>query len=124
MGKEAMSLPAVYDIEIYIGDDFSLPIRLKADNVYVNLTGWTGRAQLRNGVGTLLATFTVTVGNQSTTPGLVTVSMANTITSGLSPSGNSPTTTAVYDVELTDTGSKVRTYLAGTATVVIDVTRT
>jgi len=118
-----MSTPGIFPIEIYKGDDFELKFRLKDSfGVYINLTGWTGRAQLRNvsgPTGILAASFAVAIGNQGTEPGSIIVTMPAVTTAALTlPLG-------VYDVEMTSSApSKITTYLVGPATIIDDVTRT
>ena len=115
-----MAEPALYPISIYKGDDYELLFRVKDSlGAYVVLTGWTGRAQIRLSPAdvAIIASFTVTVETQTTTPGGVLISMAKTLTSAIAvPAG-------VYDVEMTDTATKTHTYLKGPVIITDDVTR-
>lgn len=115
-------IPANLDISIYRGDDFSLIFRMKdsVTDVYVDLTGRTATGQIRSEATSevILATFTCTVLNQTTTPGGVMVTLAPTITAAL------PLTGGVWDVEVANADrSWVRTPLAGVVTVLPEVTR-
>ena len=113
-----MSLPGVHNLTIYKGDDFSQTVRLATDGVYINLTGWSGRAQLRSLTDTLITAFNITFGNQTTAPGELTMSLTAAVTSALTA------TEGVYDLELTTPApAKVKTYLAGSVTIVSDVTK-
>lgn len=115
-------VPATYNITIYQGDDFELPVRLReADtNAYQDLTGRTGRAQIRPSKDstTILASFTVTILDQTLARGSFLLTLTPTQTAAL------PLTGGVWDVELRNAdASWVRTPLAGAVTVLAEVTR-
>lgn len=121
-------IPANLDITIYRGDDYSLIFRLRdsVTGAYTNLTGYAANAQIRAEAlsDTVLATFTSTVLDQTATPGGVRLTLAPTVTAGLPLSGG------VWDVEVYDIATttspgrtSVRTPLAGTVTVLPEVTR-
>lgn len=84
----------------------------------LNLTGKTLRGQLRRNLADAApaGTFTFTLANQSTNPGVATWTMAATATALL------PAQTLRYDVELVD-GTTVTRILEGEAFVSGEVTR-
>lgn len=120
-----MAKPATLDIEVYKGDDFSVFFRVRELNqdqtpgAYVNLTGGTGKAQVRQTEdnANVEAEFTVTLSNQTTTPGGVLCELSSAQTSAFA------FTTGVWDVQVTGADSKVKTYLKGKVTVIKEVTR-
>jgi hypothetical protein len=122
-------VPASQDITIYQGDtwdDLFFRVRNRVYNSstgeyeagsYVDLTGYTAKAEIRpTPGGNLIVAMTVTLSNQSTTPGGVLLSLTPTQTAGL------PTSGGVYDVQLTSGAGVKRTYLAGKVTVIPEVT--
>lgn len=98
------------------GTDFETSLLLEdEDNIAIDLTGFTGRAQLRRHHTSLnaTATFVVTVANTGT----VTLAMdANTTTNIISAR-------YVYDVELISGTGKVSRIFEGQAKVTPEVTR-
>jgi hypothetical protein len=121
--------PAEHNITIYRGDNFELFVRLRektwnaATNTfipgaYLDLTGQTGKAQLRQDEDstTVAAEFTVDLGNQSTTPGSAYIRLTATQTAGLT------ITSGKYDLQFT-VGGETLTYLRGNVTITKDVTR-
>jgi len=121
--------PGVYDLEIYQGDTFRRTLRLRqrvldTDGVtwisgaYIPLTGYTGAAQVRETkIATdVTATMTVTVLDQTITPGGVTLYMPASATSLI-------TKDQVWDLQLTAPNGDVTTFLAGAVTLVQEVTR-
>lgn len=117
-----MAQPAEYNLDIYQGDDFSLFVRLKdgATQAYLDLTGYTGQAQLRRQKSdpTALETFTVAIASPQSgdTLGGVYITMTKVQTAALDGIG-------VWDFELTDAVPFTRTYLAGAFTVTPEVTK-
>lgn len=119
-------IPASYDLTVYQGDTFSKTFRIRQLNAdltlgaYLNLTGYVGAAQVRTSpsANSVLATFTVTLEDQTSYTGGVTISLTSTITAGLAV-----TTSCVWDLQLTSPAGKVTTYVAGTFSVVAEVTR-
>jgi hypothetical protein len=114
--------PAPYDITIRRGDDFELFFKVRQPNggAYVDITGWTGRAQMRETKaqsGSPTVTFTVTILDQNISLGGVTVTLSDTLSAAIVPNAG------VYDVELTNLSGEVRTFIEGTVTVDQDVTR-
>jgi hypothetical protein len=121
--------PAVHNIEIYRGDTFEIFFRVRTKvfneidqewepGPYKVLTGWTGLAQIRASADAVSidATLTVTLSNQTTTPGGVLCRLTPTETAALS------ITAGVWDVQLTD-GTDTFTYITGSVAVVKDVAR-
>jgi hypothetical protein len=83
----------------------------------LDLTGWTGKAQIRPAVGGIvLVEFTVTIEDQVESPGQFTVSATDEITAEIE------VTAGVWDVQFTKAG-EVRTMLAGAVVIIPDVTR-
>lgn len=112
-----MASPGPHDLHIYQGDDFSKFFRYKAGGVYVNLTGWTGHAQMRDAPGgALLGTFTVVIADQGVALGGFFVEMDDAQTAALVP-----TTIAVWDLELVNPAGFKRTYLKGAVEVEEDI---
>lgn len=128
--------PGTQDITIYQGDDYELFFRVRAlvwdpdanggaggyvPGDYVDLTGFTPKAQIRPSAGsaTLLAEFTATLANQTDpdTKGGVYLTLDSAETTDL------PTTGGKWDVQLTEDATlKVQTYLRGSVTVTAEVT--
>jgi hypothetical protein len=116
-----MPKPAQLDLDVYRGDDFDIVIRLRdsVTGAYLNLTSLVGKASIRaeKGAVPLLAKFTVTVMDQTTTPGGLMLSLPSAITTTL------PLTGGVWDVQISNAdGTGVRTYLAGRVLVTEQVT--
>lgn len=117
--------PATHNIEIYRGDTYTkfLRIRAKDENgdpgPYVDLTGSTPKAQIRltEDDPDVAAEFTAVLGNQTTFPGSVHLSLTDTQTRGLDAVNH------VWDMEITHADTSVRTYLKGSVTVLKEVTR-
>lgn len=107
-------LPAPLNLDVYQGDDWErvLVFRL-ADGTPENLSGKTGRAQIRKSADDdqVLAEMTVTV---SGVDGTVTLAIPSEVTSDL-PAGS-----AVWDLQLTP---PTRTRLAGKVKISKQVTR-
>lgn len=98
------------------GTTFSTTVTLTDDNGdLVNLTDYTGAAQIRKHFTSSTATsFDVTLGGAN---GTVTIALSANTTSGLTAGRY------VYDVELTDSASAVSRVLEGIATVTPEVTK-
>lgn len=110
-------LPKRYDIVIYQGDTFTFDLILENNGTPLDVTGWTGKAEINKDVlGTPGETpeLGLTIG---TTDGKVTVDLTNTESAALIGD-----TQYYYDIELTDTGSNVRTFIGGFITVTKDIT--
>lgn len=114
--------PGTYDIAIYRGDDWSLPLYIRSTDeppVYQNLTGWTGLSQIRVSADSavVVATITVTILNQVTALGGILLSIDKLITAGINID------LGVWDLELTDAAGETSTYLRGGVEVTKDVSR-
>lgn len=122
------SLPAIYNLEIYQGDDYSQEFRLSTtdDNGtfvdYMDLTGSTGSAQIRataQATGSPITTFVVTIDpDQVGNKGKFTISLTHAVAAALPV-----TTTAVWDLQFVDALAVTRTYLKGSVTIYAEVTR-
>jgi len=113
--------PAPLDLKIVRGDKFTCFFRVKqAGGTYINLTGYTAAAQIRqtDGDGAVAATFTAVIGDQTAFPGSVLLTLLKAVTTTLTPG------TLVWDCEVIDGAGEPRTVLAGKVTVLKDVTHT
>lgn len=122
-----MAGPAPYPLEIYQGDTFELPIRLREVSSggvlgdYLDLTGSTLKAQIRGTeAGSVLAEFAVTVEDQTSvaTKGRATLTLIHDVTLLLTDAA-----TALWDMQVTDSGGKVRTLLRGEVTITGEISR-
>lgn len=107
------------NILVEAGATFSKTITVNSTpNTPLNLTGKTLRGQIRYKLqdSAAAATFTFTLANQSTNPGVATWILSATDSALLSQ------TRAVYDVELVD-GSTVTRLLEGEVFISLNVTR-
>ena len=76
-------MAAPHDIDVYIGDDFSLPITIKSNGSTLDVSGWTFKAQMATAYGTTAAaTFTIASGSASS--GELVLSLTSTQTAALS----------------------------------------
>lgn len=111
-------MASTYNLAIDQGTDFSANLTVKdSTNTPRNLTGYTGRAQLRRSYASSSnVTFTVNIGTP--TDGNVKITLANTATANLKYGRY------VYDVELTKTADNtIERIYEGIATVYPEVTR-
>jgi len=107
--------PGKYNLTLYRGDTFAQTFRFLTGGVPEDLAGTTFTAQVREYPNaSVSADFTVTVDDALS--GEVTIAMADTVTATLPSRGGS------WDLEGT-AGGEVRTRLAGSITLVEDVTR-
>lgn len=118
-----------YDIVIYQGSTFELPLTLKnGDGTPFNLTSWIPRGQMRRHVRStaIAATFTCTI-IEPATNGQFTVSLSSAITAAIiaGDSVTDPRSLYVYDVEMENevTGA-VKRIIEGSAYIDPEVTRT
>lgn len=108
------AMPQNYDLVMYRGDTFTIFFTITISGTPVSLSGSTVRAHLKsNYEDRSPLPFTCTI---TGTPGQVRMSMPAGTTSNLIPGSY------IYDLEVTDAGGSVRTYLAGDVTVENDVT--
>lgn len=108
-------LPAVQDINIYQGDTWEVPFKIrKEDNSYQDFTGWTVRAHVRAAPADVspLVPITATIDGET-----ITLSLTPAQTAAL------PATGGQWDLELTNTAGKVRTYLRGAVKVMEELTK-
>jgi len=108
--------PGTLNLRIVCGDSFTKTLTVQeSDGTAINLTGITGRAELRKRFGgALIQAFTVAI--PTPTNGQVTFSLTATETRGL--------VDGVWDIELDGGISNRHTILQGTVTVLPDVTVT
>lgn len=113
-----MAKPAVLNLQCVQGDDYEKPLRFrdKITQQVLNLTGWTGEAQIRNESDQLLTTFTILI-DHAVAPGIVHLSLTDAVTSDL------PVGKHLWDLELVNSLGMKRTYLKGTFKVTEQVTR-
>ncbi len=111
--------PLVYDINIYAGEDYILGLTLTAgNNVPVDLTGYSFRAQFRSApapAGAVFATFSTVVTNP--TAGTLDIKLSHGWTASMA--GKSGT----WDLMQTDSTGAVSYILRGKALVQPTVTR-
>lgn len=112
-----ISEPAKLNFTIVRGDSFTKTVIVQeSDGTPIDLTGYVGRAEIRQGYGgTLLDSFTVAIPTPSN--GEVTMSLDATQTVSAISGG-------VYDLELDAGVNNRHTLLAGTVTILPDVTVT
>jgi hypothetical protein len=121
-------IPAACDISLYRGDYFEMTLRVRQGTLtgttytpgpYIDLTGWTPKAEIRanEDATTALATFTTEVLDQVASKGAVHLSLPSSESALLSAA------TAIWDVQLTDPQTHVYTYLRGKVTITKDITR-
>jgi hypothetical protein len=117
-------IPTKRDLQIYRGDDFEFPFRLKdSAGAYIDITGWTILAQVRASADDDVVIVTLTPNidpDQSAggNRGMCVLTLTDVQTASLEPS-----TSDVWDLQTTDTNGKDQTWLAGKVTVVADVSR-
>jgi hypothetical protein len=112
---------ATYDISADQGSDFSTVITYSDDaGNPVNLTGATGRMQVRRFAGSPAANITLTNGS-----GVALGGVLGTITITISSAALSqvPAGAYVYDIEIVDTSQKVLKVISGNFIVGAEVTR-
>ena len=102
------------NLDIYIdqGSDFTATFPPVTDNSgnAIDLTGYTAVCQIRRSYATAFAV-QMTVDNSEFSDGIITISLVNSETGGLTP------TRYVYDVVITDTNGLVTKIFEGLATV-------
>ena len=108
--------PANYDLTIYRDRDFSLPLYLKTLGVAMDLTGYTGKAEIRENqdAADLIVAFQ---GTMDPLIGSIVLSLTDTQTI-LLPDGIS-----AWDLVLTDSHGVRQSYIEGQVKVVGTVTR-
>jgi hypothetical protein len=113
----AEAMPENVDLVIYQGDTCRFTVTVTdANGTVINLTGYTAAAQLKSDFDDATPTnFTCTISTPAS--GIVSVVMSAATTAGLTPGSD-----YIWDVQVTQPGGDVRTYLAGDVTVVPEVT--
>lgn len=116
-------IPGIYNItDVYTGDSWDRTFRVRnADGTYMNLSGLTPLAQIKDNTGALITTFSVLVYDQTVdaTRGAFMLALIPAQTAAL-PIGVG----GVWDVEFSNaTRSYVYTPLAGTISWTQDVSR-
>lgn len=108
---------AKYDLIIEQGSDFALQMIMSEDGSVKDLTGYTGRGQIRAPISndSITASFTVTIGSPASA-GIINVSLSSLITTALTPG------LYFYDIELIISGVVTR-LIQGKAEVTAEVTR-
>lgn len=112
-------LPTNFDIELYKGDYFPLTITLVVpvgnNTAPLNLTGYTGHAQIRANFGTE-AIYPFTVSIPTPANGKVELVLPSSVSAGIPAGGY------VWDFQVREPSGNIRTYLAGDVTVFNEVT--
>ena len=121
---DAVFLPAVQNFILYAGDDFTCTLTLVQGQAEtpVDLSGMSARMQFKSRTTDTTPLLELTDGNGITfvTPasGILRLDVA-----AAQVGTTLPVASVYYDLELTDTASKKRTYLCGVFTVKNDVSR-
>jgi hypothetical protein len=114
MAAGTFNLTGVYRVEQGATHTFTVTITNEDGSIY-DLTGATAAAQIRETKASASASaYTCTI---NTTTGVITCTMANTITDDIT------FTSGFWDLELTETGGKVVRLLEGTVTVSLETTK-
>ena len=113
---------AKYNLEVEQGATFTLALAYKdANDVPINLTGYSARMQIRHKAGSASALIDATTANGKivlvAADGGITVTVPATDTDALT------VTTGVYDLEIEDASSVVTRLLQGTVAISKGVTR-
>jgi hypothetical protein len=110
-----MSFPATYNLSIYAGDTYEFVVVPKnSDGSSFSLVGYTAEMNIATSRGSITKTAVQAVVD----------SVLNIITCTILPgvSGSlSPTTTYVYDVQVTNGSTKIYTLLTGSVSVTEDI---
>jgi len=107
-----------YNLVIDQGSDFALDLVIKQSGTAMNLTNYTGRAQLRTSVDASSASATFTVTKTNATGGALKLEL------GASTSSSLAAGQYVYDLEIYTSGdSVVKRILQGDVTITPEVTR-
>lgn len=105
-------LPTRWDIAIYEGDTFDVIINFKdGAGVGIDLTGMTPLMEIKSIAGSVIVTPTLTLNYNSVNGALRIYFDTSAITPG----------TYSYDLQLTDSGGKTRTFIGGQVTVTGDI---
>jgi hypothetical protein len=101
----------LYPLELVRGARFDATITLEDNGVPVNLTGITIKSQIKNQLGFLMGEFTITLGNQTTDPGVINLSAVPT-EGAIAPGTYKSTIKGIlwYDILLITPGGKKVAY--------------
>jgi hypothetical protein len=108
--------PATHNLTVYRDRDFSQIFYLKSQGVAIDLTGFTGKAEIRSGKDADIVTvaFQVTIDHLN---GCIELSLTDTQTILFVDDA------AFWDLVLTDTHGKRQNYIEGTVKILGTVTR-
>ena len=109
---------ATYDLVIDQGSDFAIDLTITESGSAKNLTGYSGRAQMRSthASSSVTASFTVSVVNASA--GTMKMEMSSSVTAGVAAGRY------VYDLEIHTSGdATVKRLIEGSVTINPEVTR-
>ena len=107
-----------YNLTIDQGSDFALDLVIKQSGTAMNLTNYTGRAQLRTSVDASSASATFTVTKTNAPGGALKLELAAATSASLAAGQY------VYDLEIYTSGdSVVKRILQGDVTITPEVTR-
>ena len=115
-----MQNPAIYNVTMYQGATFDLSLTWNVNSLPVNLTGYTGRMQVRSSFASDTAILSLTSGSGITlggTAGTILINATAATTAGVA------TGQYVYDLELVSGGSAVTRLIQGTFLVDPEVTK-
>jgi hypothetical protein len=106
-----------YNFTLEQGSTFSRRLTVQENNSALDLTGYTGRMQMRSthDSDTIILSFTVTVSDASS--GQLTTTASATTTASITPG------IYVYDLEIESSASTVTRLMQGNITVTPEVTR-
>ena len=109
---------ATYDLVIDQGSDFAIDLTITESGSAKNLTGYSGRAQMRSTHASSSATASFTVNVVNATAGTMKMEMSSSTTSGISAGRY------VYDLEIHTSGdATVKRLIQGSVTINPEVTR-
>lgn len=115
------------DLPVEQGATFSWALTIKADDLPVDITGYSFRGQIRDtySSGAILASFTFTITDATAGQVSMTMTAAETTAITVDPatSYERTITNATYDVEMVDTAGTVFRILEGTALISPEVTK-
>lgn len=105
-------LPQRHDITVYQGDTFRFNMVFNGTEDAIDITGWTGKCQVRGTDGAVVTEANITLTDPE----------AGTLEVDFGDTGQVPGGEYKYDIEMTDTGGGKRTYIGGKFIVLEDIT--
>jgi hypothetical protein len=115
-----MSKPTLYNIDLYQGDDYSWGFEFYANNVALDITGWTIYFTIKRNITdpdiTALLQKIITT-HTDPTHGISAMNITHTETDAL------PVGVWVYDIQLKTVSDEIHTIYKGQVKVVADVTQ-